>query len=119
MKALDLEKVYEYQRRFVKEREWEPFHTPKNLAMALAGESGELLEIFQWLTEEESRRVMEDPKKAEAVRHELSDILFYLLRLADTLDLDLDAAFWEKQKVNAQRYPADKARGSVRKYTEL
>ena len=119
MKALDLKKIYEYQRAFVKEREWDQFHTPKNLAMALAGESAELLEIFQWLTAEESQSVMSDPEKAEAVRHEVSDVLFYLLRLADKLGVDLDAAFWEKQRLNAQRYPADKARGSARKYTEI
>ena len=118
-KALDLKKIYEYQRAFVKEREWDQFHTPKNLAMALAGESAELLEIFQWLTAEESQSVMSDPEKAEAVRHEVSDVLFYLLRLADKLGVDLDAAFWEKQRLNAQRYPADKARGSARKYTEI
>jgi NTP pyrophosphatase (non-canonical NTP hydrolase) len=116
---LDLEKIYEYQRAFVKEREWDQFHTPKNLAMALAGEAGELLEIFQWLTVEESREVMKDARKAEAVRHEISDILFYLFRLADKLGVDLDDAFWEKQRLNAARYPADKVRGTARKYTEI
>jgi NTP pyrophosphatase (non-canonical NTP hydrolase) len=118
-KSLDLEKMVEFQRRFVKEREWEKFHTPKNLAMALAGESGELLELFQWLTESESHAIMEDPRKAEAVRHEISDILFYLLRLTDLLGVDLEAAFWEKQRLNESRYPADRVRGSARKYTEI
>lgn len=117
--SLDLDKIYAFQRDFVKQREWDQFHTPKNLAMALAGEAGELLELFQWLEQEESRTIMGDGKKAEAVRHELSDILFYLLRLADKLEVDLDAAFWEKQKVNERRYPAEKVRGSARKYTEV
>ena len=116
---LDLEKIYAFQRDFVKQRDWDQFHTPKNLAMALAGEAGELIELFQWLEQEESRAIMQDGKKAEAVRHELSDILFYLFRLADKLGVDLDSAFWEKQKLNEKRYPADKVRGSARKYTEI
>lgn len=119
MSQLDLGKIYDHQRNFTRERDWERYHTPKNLAMALAGESGELLEIFQWLSEEESRNVLSDEKKATAVRHEVADILYYLLRLTDTLGLDLEEVFWEKQRLNAQRYPVDLARGNARKYTEL
>ncbi|GLU46551.1 nucleotide pyrophosphohydrolase [Nocardiopsis ansamitocini] len=90
---------------FAARRDWEPFHTPKNLAMALTGEAGELAAEFQWLTSEESARVMEDPAKATAVRHEMADVLSYLLRLADVLDVDLDAALREKVAINEGRFP--------------
>lgn len=79
----DINKLLKLQRQFVKEREWDIFHTPKNLSMALVGEAGELVEIFQWLTAEESFDVMKDPKKATQIRHELADILYYTLRIAD------------------------------------
>ncbi len=115
---LDLKKIRDYQRQFVKEREWEKFHTPKNLAMALTGEAGELLEIFQWLTEEESKSLSTDNKKSEALRHEIADIFYYLLRLCDVTGIDLETAFWEKAKLNEKKYPPDLARGSARKYTE-
>jgi dCTP diphosphatase len=112
---LDLEKVRDYLRSFAAERNWDQFHTPKNLAMALAGEAGELLEIFQWLTPEESARVMEDPARAQAVRNELADILQYVVRLADVAGIDLQDAVWEKLRANAVRYPADRVRGSAEK----
>ncbi|MBY0370122.1 nucleotide pyrophosphohydrolase [bacterium] len=118
-KPVDLQKILEFQRQFVREREWEKFHTPKNLAMALAGEAGELLELFQWLTAEESAKLTENPDKAQALRHEMSDILFYLLRLADHFHIDLEAALWEKLEQNARRYPVELARGNAKKYTEL
>ncbi len=116
---MDLIKVREHQRKFVTERLWEKFHNPKNLVMALAGETGELLEIFQWLTAEESQGLMKDPKRAEQVRHEIADIFYYLVRLTDLLDIDLEKAFWEKMELNAKRYPAEKAKGQAKKYTEL
>ncbi len=115
---MDLKKILAHQRDFVRQRDWDQYHTPKNLAMALAGEVGELLELFQWLSPEEASRVMSKPKEAEAVRHELADVFFYLTRLSDILGVDLEAAFWEKMRLNAERYPADKARGKAAKYTE-
>ena len=118
-KNLDLSKLYAYQREFVKEREWERFHSPKNLAMALAGEAGELVEIFQWLTEEESFRVLDDPKKAQQLRHELSDLLWYVTRLSDVLGVDLEAALWEKLSLNEKKYPVDRSKGNATKYTEF
>jgi NTP pyrophosphatase (non-canonical NTP hydrolase) len=87
--------------------------------MALAGEAGELLELFQWLTADESQTVMADPQKAMAVRHELADILFYALRLADKLDIRIEEALREKMEQNARRYPVALAKGHARKYTEL
>lgn len=115
----DLEAIKTKMRAFVQERDWARFHTPKNLAMALAGEAGELLELFQWLTPEESARVMDDPKTAEAVRDELADILVYVVRLGDTLGVDLAAAAAAKMAKNAAKYPADLSRGNATKYTDL
>ncbi len=103
-------------RQFAAERDWDQFHSPKNLAMALSVEAAELLEIFQWMPDAESRALAAD-KKAKA-RQEIADVLLYLIRLADTLDIDLAAAAVEKIELNAARYPADKVRGSSRKYTE-
>ncbi|WP_460302339.1 nucleotide pyrophosphohydrolase [Actinocorallia aurea] len=87
-------------------RRWTEFHTPKNLAMALAGEAGELLAEFQWLTPQESARVMEDPEKAAAVRSEMADVFSYLVRLADVLGVDLVGAAQEKADVVRERYEA-------------
>ena len=113
----DLDTLRDALRRFAAERDWDPFHSPKNLAAALSVEAAELLEQFQWLTEEQSRAL--DPARLEAVRHELADVLLYLVRLADKLDVDLLAAARAKLELNALKYPVDKARGSSRKYTEL
>lgn len=104
---------------FAAEREWEQFHTAKNLAMALAGETGELLEIFQWLTPDESGAVRGDPQKASQVREEMADVFAYLLRMADVLGIDLEQALLEKIEVNGRKYPADRARGWADKYTQL
>lgn len=104
-------------RRFAQEREWETFHSPKNLAMALSVEAAELLEHFQWITDAESASL--PPQKLEAVRLELADVLLYLVRLADRLDVDLGKAASDKLRLNAQKYPIDKARGTAKKYTEL
>lgn len=103
-------------RTFAAEREWEQFHSPKNLASALTVEAAELLEQFQWLTEEQSRAL--DAAKLAAVRHELADVFLYLLQLADKLQVDLAAAAQEKLALNARKYPADQVRGSSRKYDE-
>jgi len=116
---MDIAKFQAELRAFVRERDWEKFHTPKNLAMALAGEAGELLEIFQWLTAEESASVMQDPKKALAVRDEIADVVVYCLRLSDVLKIDLSAAIKDKMKRNGEKYPAELARGKAVKYTDL
>lgn len=104
-------------RRFATERDWDQFHSPKNLAMALSVEAAELLEHFQWLSDAESSAL--SPEIRAKVSEELADVLLYLVRLADKLDVDLAAAAAEKLKVNAAKYPADKARGSSKKYSEL
>lgn len=115
---LDTRQIQDKIRQFASEREWERFHTPKNIAMALTVEASELQEIFQWLTEEQSARVMES-EKAQAVRHEVADVAVYLLRLCDLLKIDLSTAIDVKLKHNAEKYPVDKARGHARKYDEL
>ncbi|HKK03617.1 MAG TPA: nucleotide pyrophosphohydrolase [Gammaproteobacteria bacterium] len=102
---------------FAAERDWDQFHSPKNLAMALAAEVGELLEHLQWLSEAQSE-ALTDKSRAE-IALELADIQLYLVRLADKLDVDLVAAAHRKIGINASKYPADKARGHARKYTEL
>ena len=106
-------------RQFAAERDWERFHTPKNLVMALAGEVGELTEIFQWLTPEESSAVLSDADRAAHVREELADVLAYLLQLADVLGLDLEIALRQKIVQNGLKYPAEASRGTAAKYTEL
>lgn len=105
--------------RFAQERDWEQFHSPKNLVMALAGEVGELTELFQWLTEDDSRRAGCEASTSRPVRDELADVLFYLVRLATVLDVDLDEAAVSKLRRNAEKYPVNKARGNSRKYSDL
>ena len=102
--------------QFARERDWEQFHSPKNLAMALAGEAGELLEHFQWLTEEQSSTLPADKKNE--VAHEMADILVYLIRLSERLDVDLITAVEEKIVINERRYPTDKVRGDARRAGE-
>ena len=114
---LDVAAVQRALREFVAARDWDKFHTPKNLVMALAGEAGELCDLFQWLTADESRQIMSDPARAGAVRDEIADVLVYVLRLADVLDVDLEAAVRTKMEANAAKYPADLVRGRADKYT--
>ena len=104
-------------RRFAAARDWQQFHTPKNLAMALSVEAAELLEHFQWLTPEQSSRL--DAKARRAVGEELADVLLYLTRLADVLGIDPLAAARRKLRLNARKYPVSKAKGNARKYSEL
>ncbi len=103
-KIADLDALKLQIRTFAAERQWQPYHTPKNLAMALIVEAAELVEIFQWLTPEQSTRLTE--QQHEAVRHEVADVLIYLTRLADVLDIDLLAAASAKIELNARKYPS-------------
>ncbi len=104
-------------RRFAADRDWDQFHSPKNLASALSVEAAELLEPFQWLTEAQSRHLTAE--QLEAVREEMADVLLYLIRLADKLGIDLAAAASDKIVRNSARYPVEKAKGSSKKYTDL
>lgn len=103
-------------RQFAQERDWDQFHSPKNLAMAMVAEAGELVAHFQWLTEEQSKQLTTD--KLGEVEEELADVLIYLVRLADKLNIDLPAAAHKKLVRNAQKYPVAKVKGSAKKYNE-
>jgi len=103
--------------RFARDRDWKQFHSPKNLAAALVVEAGELLEHFQWLTEEQSRRLA--PEQLEAVGAEIADVLLYLIQLSDVLGIDPVMAARAKLQVNASKYPVESARGSSKKYDKL
>lgn len=102
---------------FARERDWEQFHSPKNLSMALIAEAAELVEHFQWLSEEASWLSDQPGKKAE-VAHELADILIYLIRLGERLDIDIIKAAWDKIAINEQRYPRHLVRGDSRRASE-
>lgn len=102
---------------FADDRDWNQFHSPKNLAMALSVEAAELLEHFQWLTEEQSRNL--PPDTLSEVEQEIADVFNYLVRIADMLDIDLIAAAIKKIEVNEMKYPVSKARGNATKYTEF
>ena len=111
-----LEELRHALRQFAAERDWDQFHSPKNLAMALAVEAAELLEHFQWLKQGTASELL--PGQHGQVREELADVLLYLVRLADKLGVDLMEAARDKLEVNARKYPAEQVRGSSRKYTE-
>lgn len=103
-------------REFARERDWDQFHTPKNLSMALIGEAAELVEHFQWVDGNSSHLL--DDKVRPSVEEEIADIFIYLVRIADKLDIDLYSAAERKIAINACKYPADKVKGSSKKYTE-
>ncbi|WP_232606695.1 nucleotide pyrophosphohydrolase [Photobacterium phosphoreum] len=113
----DIKQLQQTLTEFAQQRDWEQFHTPKNLAMALSGEIGELLEIFQWLTPEQSQQL--SPEKKQHASEEIADVMMYLLRLADKCDIDVMQACQEKIQQNAAKYPISKCYGSAKKYNEL
>src|SRR5215203_1868722 len=104
---------------FVHEREWEQFHSPKNLSMALAAESGELMEHFLWATPEQSLAIANEPAKRARIADELADVVIYAIEFANMTGLDISAAIEAKMAANAKKYPVEKARGRSDKYTEL
>jgi NTP pyrophosphatase (non-canonical NTP hydrolase) len=117
MTTLDVSHIAKRLSDFARERDWEQFHSPKNIATALSVEAAELLEIFQWLTDEQSRELSREAM--EKVKEEAADVLLYLIRLTDLLHIDLAAAVDAKLAANARKYPAHKAHGNSKKYTEL
>ncbi len=116
---MNIEEIKDRLSRFAEERDWEQFHSPKNLSMAIAAEAGELLEIFQWLTEEQSIEIGNDDNEMALIRQEIADIFIYLIRLADKLDVDIEQAIKEKIELNELKYPKDIAKGSAAKYNRL
>jgi len=117
MSSIDLNTLKQRLREFSDARDWDQFHSPKNLAMALSVEIAEIVEHFQWLSEEQSKNLSE--KKLDEVEAELADTFIYLIRLSDKLGIDLFAATEKKIAVNEQKYPVDKARGNAKKYNEF
>ncbi len=113
----DLKQLREDLRHFAAERDWDRYHSPKNLAIALSVEAAELLEPFQWLSEHDSARLPSGDRAR--VEEEIADVLLYLVRLADKLDVDLVAAAMRKMQLNAAKYPIEKVRGKSTKYTNL
>ena len=113
---MDLDKIKQIVREFSSERNWDKYHTPKNLSMALSVEASELVEIFQWLTQEESKNI--DSKEIQSVKDEIADILIYLIRIADKLDIDLEEAILEKIKKNADKYPVELSKDNAVKYNK-
>ena len=114
---LSIQQFQQLVREFAADRDWDQFHSPKNLAMALSVEVAEVIEHFQWLTEDQSRSLPEDKRKV--IAEELADTFIYLVRLADKLDVDLLTAAEAKLAANATAYPVDKAKGNAKKYTEF
>ncbi len=116
--VMDFGEFKEFLKTFAKERDWEQFHTPKNLAMALSVEASELMEIFQWETPEGALQLKDDPAKKQAVSEEVADVLVYAIRLATVLDINLSEAIKDKMAKNAKKYPAETVRGSSKKYDQ-
>jgi dCTP diphosphatase len=103
---------------FARERNWDQFHTPKNLSMALAAEAAELLEIFQWLTDEQSKAIIKNEKEMALVKQEIADVFIYLVRLADKLGIDIEKAVLDKIDQNEEKYPIESAKGNAIKYNK-
>lgn len=116
---VDVVKLAASLQRFADDRDWQQFHSPKNLILALTGEVGELCEIFQWMSDADSLSVAKDPEIGLAVKDELADVLMYLVRLSSVLGIDLNEAVTRKLASNGQKYPVDKARSSSKKYDRL
>lgn len=114
---MNVDNIKKTLKKFSEDRDWDKFHSPKNLSMALSVEASELVEIFQWLTEEQSYN-LNDSKKLHA-EEEVADIAIYLLRICTKLDIDLEDAILKKMKKNEEKYPVEKVKGSAKKYTEI
>jgi NTP pyrophosphatase (non-canonical NTP hydrolase) len=113
-----MQAIQEYSNRFVEEREWQSFHTIKNLIMSLSIETGELMEVIQWLSDEETANLPQDLKKMGAIKEEIGDIFHCLVRICFSLDIDLEEAFWEKIKKTEKKYPVSLCYGKKLKYNE-
>lgn len=116
--TINVTKLQKLLREFARVRDWEKFHNPKNLVMAASVEAAELVEIFQWLTEAESALIKDNTELKEQVSHEIADIMLYLLRLCDILDIKLASTIDSKFKINEAKYPAGKVKGNAKKYNQ-
>lgn len=113
---MDIEGIRQKLAAFAKERDWDQFHSPKNLTMGLAAEAAELLEIFQWLTEDQSREILKDGEEMSLVKEEVADVFIYLVRLADKLGIDIEKEVNKKIEINEKKYPVELSKGNARKY---
>jgi dCTP diphosphatase len=115
---MNLEEIRRRLAEFASERNWDQFHTPKNLSMALSAEAAELLEIFQWLTDEQSKQIVNNEKEMALVKQEIADVFIYLIRLADKLGVDVEKAVMEKIEQNEKKYPIESAKDNATKYNK-
>jgi dCTP diphosphatase len=115
---MNLPEIQNRLANFAAERNWDQFHSPKNLSMGLAAEAAELLEIFQWLTEKQSCEIIGNDKEMQHVREEIADVFIYLVRLADKLNVDIEKAVLEKVEINETRYPVELSRGNATKFSK-
>jgi NTP pyrophosphatase (non-canonical NTP hydrolase) len=113
---MDISKIQNQLKKFAIERDWEQFHTPKNLSMALSVEASELVEIFQWLRAEES--ISPDKKQTDAIKSEVADIAMYLLRFCSILEIDIEEAIESKLEQNYEKYPVNLSKGNAQKYNQ-
>ena len=119
MESINIKEISQQLEQFALERDWNQFHSIKNLSMALNVETSELLEIFQWMSEEQSNDVCSDPKNKVKVEEELADIFLYLVRIASKLNINLEEVSKAKIRKNSEKYPVEKAKGNAKKYTEF
>jgi NTP pyrophosphatase (non-canonical NTP hydrolase) len=119
VKNIDVEKINTVVSNFIIERDWDQFHSIKNLSMALSVEVSELVEIFQWLKESDSNEVPNNPKLKKKVEEEIADIFIYLMRVAIKSDINIEEAVLRKMQKNSEKYPVEKAKGSAKKYSDL
>lgn len=115
---IDIDKLKNILKAFVEARDWGKFHNPKNLSMALAVEAGELLEIFQWVSDVGSLNAYNSTEIKEKTSHELADILFYIIHIASFMNINLNEALHNKLTINHNKYPPDRVKGSAKKYSE-
>ena len=115
---MNIKNIQQQLHQFARERDWDQFHNPKNLAAALSVEASEILELFQWLTPKQSLAIKDKPKEKQHAADEIADTFIYLLRLADKLEIDIEAAIESKMKRNAEKYPVELAKGNATKYNK-
>ena len=119
MKKIDLEKIHQEIETMVLDRDWDQFHTIKNLSMALNVESSELMEIFQWMNESQSNQAKDNPLLKSQIEDEVADVFVYLLRIVNKMEIDLEGATLRKIKKNCEKYPVEKSKGNATKYNKL
>lgn len=119
MKSINIEKINAEVTKFISDRDWDQFHSIKNLSMALSVETSELVEIFQWLKESDSNEVSSNPKLKTKVEEEIADIFIYLMRIAIKSGVDIEESVLKKIRKNSEKYPVEKAKGSSQKYTDF